>query len=768
MAKTAPKPDEVTNRRTHWQDEIARALKRYESFNNSGKATVDRYRLERQDSGVDVYKDRYNILYSSTETVKSSLYAQTPTVEAVQRHKDRQNDTAMYATLLIEAATQYAVEEVDFDDVMNNVVEDFLLPGMGQAWVVYEPDIKYDEYDEKGNGKEDTEYLAAEGLNVEYVHYRDFLMGVSRTWASVPWVSRRVYFDQPKAKKRFGAEKAAQLTYSYKPHDKNDGSSRSDTSGGGNQAIVYEIWDKASHKAIWYSDDFPGDVLDEIADPLKLRGFFPCPRPLRAVSNTRTMVPKSFYSQYKAQAEELDLLTEKIRYLTEALRVLGVFDGSNASLANLLQGKGNKMVSIENWAQFAGTGGIQGAIQWVPVTEVATVLTQLFQQREIVKNEIYEITGFSDIQRGISKASETLGAQQIKNQWAGGRLRNSQKEVQRFCRDVIRIMSEIICEQFSDTSLALYGGFDPPPITDAEQAAAVQYAQAQLQPPAPPMPGAPPPPPPTPPPPTMQAQAIQQFKKVVKLLKDERQRCAVIGVETDSTIQPDEQQERQDRMLFLSSMGAFLQQAIPAAMQFPDMRGLLGSIMMFTARTFRASRSIEKDFEDFQKKLANAPAAPPPGKDGGGDPAGDAAKVQADMQMEQMRTQAESARNAADNQTAQAKIAADTRTSQMKLQQDHEYRMAEIQLKNRELALREREVVVKERELGIQAAQAETGRIIDTHEAALAAADLEHTHQMALQDGDRADRALENDQANAEADRAQNAAQGAAEPQNEA
>lgn len=758
MAK-AQKADEVTNRRSHWQEEINRALKRYQQFRDQGKLTVDRYRLERQDAATDTYKDRYNLLYSSTETVKSSLYAQTPKVEAVQRHKDRSNQTAVDATLLLETVTQYALEDVDFDDVMAGVIEDYLLPGMGQAWVVYRPTFE-SEYDDKGKVIADTETVTFEGLDVEYVHYSDFLMGHARTWAKLPWGARRVYFTKKLATERFGAEKANQLTYSYRPYEDTGG--RNKTDQGGNQTIVWEIWDKESRSAIWYSEDFPGDILDILPDPLKLEGFFPFPRPIRALSNTRTMVPKSFYSQYKAQAEELDLLTQKIRYLTEAIRVLGVYDGTNETLGNLLNGTGNKMVAVNNWAQFAGTGGVQGAIQWVPIKDIVTALTELFRQREIVKAEIYEITGFSDIQRGVSKASETLGAQEIKNQWAGGRLRILQKEVQRFCRDIIRLMGEVICEQFSEESLALYAGFEPPPITDQEQQAAADYAASQMQPQVPPpammtAPGQPQVPPPAPPPPTMQAQAIAQFRAVVKLLKNERKRCALIGIETDSTIQPDEQQERQDRLQFLASIGAFLQQAVPAAMQFPDMRGLLGSIMMFTARSFRASRSIEKDFEDFQKKLLAAPATPPPGKDGGGDAAGDAAKAQADMQMEQMRVQADAARTAQEQQTARAKIASDAQIQQMKIQQDHTFRMAEIALKNRELQLREREVQVKERELGIQAAEAETGRVIGAHEADMAARDLEHTHAMAIGDAQRADRQQELDQSNADADRQQEA-----------
>ena len=47
----------------------------------------------------------------------------------------------------------------------------------------------------------------------------------------------------------------------------------------------------------------------------------------------------------------------------------------------------------------------------------------LYQQREQIKAVIYELTGLSDIARGASKASETLGAQQLKSQWGSIRLK---------------------------------------------------------------------------------------------------------------------------------------------------------------------------------------------------------------------------------------------------------------------------------------------------------------------------------------------------------
>lgn len=670
----------------YWQQQLADAEQRYSNFCSEGKNTMARYRME-QERQPNYWRDKYNILYSSTETTRPSLYATTPKVQATRRHRDRSNENVVLATMMVESIGQYALEEMDFDDVMNNVVLDYLLPGMGQAWVRYEPRFRTE-----GEGEDAYQSLDFEGLALDYVHYRDFRTGCGRTWQEIPWVGRRVYFTKKKATDRFGEKIAAKLQYSHKP----SGKDREGAASVADQAIIWEIWDKDSRQVIWFSDDYPEGVLDKQDDPLNLKDFFPCPRPVRAVTTTDTFVPQSFYSQYREQADALDTLTQRIRVLTKALRVIGVYDQSQANLAKLLSGTDNRMVPVDNWAQFATSGGINGAVQYVPIKDVATVLSELYKQREIAKAEIYEITGFSDIVRGVSKASETLGAQQLKAEWAGGRLRSMQKEIQRFCRDLIRIMTEIMVEQFEDETLALYAGFEPPPVTPEEQQAIMQYTQQALS-------GMPPQ---GPPPQTMQQAAIAKFREVTELLRKERTRCALIGIETDSTIMPDEQQERQDRMEFLGQIGAFLQQAGPMALQYPDMRGLLGAIMMFVVRTFRSSRAIEKEFEDFTEKLQQQPPMGEQGKDGEGKGDDGKAKAQAavqtaqlkqqgDVQKTQMQIQADQQEQAQDMAFERWKVQQQEETKRQKQQQDHQFRMAELAIKQGELKLKGIEVNLK-------------------------------------------------------------------------
>lgn len=732
MAKGARKADEATNRRGYWSEQLDKARKQYENFQTGGDRVVDRYRIEKGDGSDGKFQDRYNILYSSTETIRPSLYAQTPKAEVQKRHRDRANPTALLACELLEQTLDYTIDEVDFDEVLNNCVEDYTLPGLGNCWVRYEPYFK-PETDEKGEPVTDEkgeaqELIDGERIALDYVNWKDQLYGPCRHWAELPWGARRLYFSKTKATKRFGKGKADRLQYVDNSTAARDKAAIVED----RQAIVWEIWSKADGKVIWYSDGYDEDVLDIKDDPLKLKGFFPFPKPLRAISNTRSFIPRPFYSQYQAQAEELDNLTARIRHLTNALQVRGVYDSSVNELQHLLSPMGgNKMIAIQNWTQFIGQNGIQGSIQWVPIRDIVAVLMELYKARDICKAEIYEITGFSDIVRGQSKASETLGAQQIKTDWASARLRVMQKEVQRFIREILRIMGEIAAEHFSVETFALYGGFEPPPPDPAY----AQQAQAAMQ------AGQPVPPDPT-------QQAIQQFRSVVELLKSERERCAKIDIETDSTILPDEQSERKDRLEFLGQMGAFLQQAGPMVMQYPDMRGPLGAMMMFTARTFRASRPLEQAFEQLQQSLAKMPAQDPNAKQG----QDSAAKAASAEKIAQIRVQADTTKHDKELAFKASEADKDRALEQQKLQAQ----AAEAQV---QLQIKEVELQIKQAELALKRGQAQDDRIDAAHSRQLDENDQQHRHDMDRSGAEQGAYEFDAGRADAEADRSAQIAQ---------
>ena len=679
--------DGSTNRRRYWCGEIEKAKKRYRSFWEAGDRTIDEYRLQKGDDTEVANRDKYNILYSTTETTRPNLYAQRPVVRTQVRNKDRASETPRQAALLLGSCLQYIITEQDFDEVMENAVEDLILPGIGVGWVRYAATTE---------GEGDEARVMDEEVLIEYVYWKDFLTGPTRGWHTVPWVARRLWVSKDEAEKRWGKAKANKLKYA-KAAESRTGSSEDN----GETAEVWEIWDKASRNVYWVSEDYPEDILEEAKDPLKLKNFFPCPKPLRAISNTRTFVPRALYSQYKSQADMLNQLTRRIRLLTEALRVVGVYDSSQAALADLLNpNAGNKMVAVDSWVAFAQTGGIKGSVEWLPVDQVVTVLMQLLQAREVCKNEIYEITGFSDIVRGLSKASETLGAQQIKTNWASARVKKMQKEVQRFARDLIAIAGEVVSEHCTIESIALYGGVDIPP------AEAIQ-ADPALQ------------------------QKFNQFQQAFKLLRNEGLRCAKVDIETDSTILADEEAERQDRMAFLGAAGAFLQQAVPAIQATPQLGPLLGSMLMFTVRTFPSSQPIEDAFEQLIQTIGQQPPTPPPGE--GGDN-GEAA-AQSAIQTAQIKAASDSEKTQADAQLENAKLqqasqefAAEMAQRQVEENNRHEEKLAEIALKRAEIDL-------KRQQLGLEA------QALDND-----AAEAERTAEFAERDAERDDARLEYEQ----------------------
>lgn len=704
-----------TARHGFWQEQLAKSETYYSDFLQGGERVIDRYRVE-QNLQLTLGQDRYNILYSTTETIRPSLYAQTPKCEARKRHQDRTSPVVEASVSMIESCTQYGMEEVDFDDVMEMCVEDYTLPGWGVAWVRYTADFQ-NSYDDGGKQQYETDGLTPsqtmtwEGLALDYIHWKDFRTSISRNWREVWWVAKRVYMDRAAATKAFGAAVADRLNYVARLRRDERGEQSVDM-----QAVIWEIWHKTAREVIWYSDGYGGDVLKVQKDPLRLKNFFPCPRPMRAISNTRTMVPRPFFAQYQTQAAELDNLTVRIRWLTEALQVRGVYDGSKEDLSNLLSRTGgNKMIPIQDWQNFVQNKGFNGTIDWVPIDKVVQVLMELYKAREIVRAEIYEITGFSDIVRGQSKASETLGAQQIKTDWASARLRRMQKEVQRFARDIVRIMSEIICEHFSPETLAIYSGFDMPQPDPAYQ----QQAQAAMA------AGQPPPPDPV-------QVALQKFHACVKLLRSERERCATIGIETDSTILPDEQSEKKSRMEFLTASSAFLQQAGPMIQQFPEMREPLMAIMMFAVRTFPAARPLEQSFENFQRKIESMPTQPPQGQQGQGGAQDGAARAQGAIQTAQIKEQGSMQRTQMELQQEQQETQVDAQIRREAENNRHMEKMAELQL-------REREVRVKEMELGIDAQAANDNARSQMAELQMRSQQLQHQQSQDHMSGVRQD-----------------------------
>ena len=427
---------------TRWLREIELADAHEKDWRKRANKVIARYRDERSQNDDNV---RFNILYSNVEVLKSVIYAKPPIPDVRRRFLDR-DPVGKQASQLLDRALSYSIECADLDTVLKQVVEDVLLPGRGVAKVRYAPT-----FDDDGQ-------VAYEEAKVDYVEWDMFRMSPAKRWEKVRWVAFGDLLTRADLKKQF-REKGERCKLDWCPDGIEDNADNEIFK----RALVWTIWDKATRKVFAVCRGFPDSPLAEVADPLRLEDFFPCPRPVYAVSTNGNMIPVPEYTQYQDQATELDNITARIDTLVDALRRRGVYDATFPELDKLARAGDNEFIPVENYANLAEKGGIEKAIMELPIDNIAKVLVNLYGQREQVKQTIYEITGISDIVRGSTSPSETLGAQQLKSQYSNIRTSPRQTALQQFARDIMRLQAEIISEHFSPMTLQMMSGMQIAP-----------------------------------------------------------------------------------------------------------------------------------------------------------------------------------------------------------------------------------------------------------------------------------------------------------------
>lgn len=607
---------------------------------------------------------KFNILWSNVETLRPAVYMQTPKARAVRRYSDR-DPVARLASMLLQRCLQTTCELYDFDNQIDQCVRDRLLGGRGQVWVFYTPEMA---------GQGDNQVLAYQSVVVEYVPWQDFMHSVARNWAEVRWVARCFYKTRAELRTwlqemQLDQSVAERVTMDYSVEGSKSDDGLKDERA---KAKIWEIWSKSDGQVLYVAPGSGDDAIVGVKPPpTKYRDFWPCPRPLLATTTSKSLIPTPDYALYQDQAEELNRISERIGILQKALKAAGVYASEHAELATLLESGDNRMIPVKNWQMFVeGTGG-DGGIRWFPVEKVAEVLKGLYDMREQAKQSLYEVSGIGDILRGQSDPNETLGAQKIKTQWGSLRVRRIQKDVQRLAADVMRLKAEVIAEQFSFGMIAQMAGLD-------QELIAKFVPQPQLPPSAPMQPQAPMPNGNGAAPPMdlavaqmqqqAQAAAAAQAKQMVlqqtqmfiaaveKLLRDDTARSFRIDVETDSTLEPDQQEQKSAAVEFVTALTQFMQNAAPLAAAGPEAAKMVGEILLWAVRRFgddvdQLEQTIEQAVE-----AASKPQPPKP------DPKmvdaqTKASESQARMKIAATESQAKTVIAAQEAQSKQAEVA---------------------------------------------------------------------------------------------------------------
>ena len=437
----------------------------------------------------------------------------------------------------------------------------------------------------------------------------DFGHSQGRTWEEVGQVWRWVYMTREALVERFGEEMARQIPTDQGPEMLN---AYRDSKRQYNLSKICELWDKETLKVYWISKGM-SHVIDVRDDPLNLEGFYPCPKPLYATMTSDSLVPVPDFVLYQDQAMELDILSDRIDGLIKALRVRGVYDASQPALQRLMtEGDNNSLIPVDKWAAFSEKGGLRGSVDLLPLDTIAQALIQCYQARSDIKAQIYEITGISDIIRGVSAASETATAQQIKGQYAGLRLRSLQEDVALFATEVIRLKAQVMCMRYQPQTILAYSAAEQ--MSDADKALIPQ---------------------------------------ALELIREKPLRNFRIDIAADSLVQIDESQERQDRLQFMQAFGGFLQQALPVGQASPELVPMMMDLLKYGVQAFKAARPLEGSIDAALEQLKQIAAQP---------------RENPQAQREQMMQQAEQAKAQADMQMGAQKVQMQGQLEQAKLQ----------------------------------------------------------------------------------------------------
>lgn len=620
--------------------------------------TIDKLYADLDAKASETSDREFAIFWANLEVLKPTIYSRPPVPVVVPRFKDRK-ELPRQASEVLERCLISSFEADDIDATMRLIRDDLAISSRGQVWCRYEQ--KPDGY---------------ECVHKEHLDRRDFLHQPSRKWAEVEWVARGVWLTRKQGLSRFG-EIWLQAEFKEKKDDTDDAK-------GQMKARAWELWHKGENCVVWVT---PGvdDVLDLQPPLFDLEGFFPCPRPAFGTLKRRSLLPVPDFLYYKDQVEEINELTARISSLSESLRLKGFYPGGASDVGEaieaVLKDQDNRaiLVPINSLAAF-GSGSLKDSVIWLPVKDVADVIASLIELRRQLIEDVYQITGLSDIMRGETEASETATAQRIKSQYGSIRIRDRQNELVRIARDITRIEAEIMAENFNPQTLVQMSQTDLPSDQDiAQQIAGItsqiqmaaqnpeirarlaqdpqaqQQAQQMLQ------------------QAQGQVQQLQQtitIEKVVGLLKEQRIRPFVLEIETDSTIQPDEDAQKQRATEFITAVGGFMQQSVQAVQLMPEMAPLAAEMLQFTASQFRVGRSVDgaiDEFADKMKQLASQPKPPPP------------EQVKADAEMKAMQAAADQKK-----QDAQQAAEADQRKAQLEEQKakneaDADERQAAIQ-----------------------------------------------------------------------------------------
>lgn len=650
---------------------------------------------------------RYPIFWSSVRTIQSAYYSKTPKVIA-RRQFDVDDPIARTACVIYERAARYWMRNSPYDTTMYSARDEYILCDKATVKVCHEheeeereerkklirakkedgsPLFINEDGEEVSDGVETDEktgdtyynstgtYVTKRKILLAPVSYDEILVTpYARDWSEVDKIAFPIICSKADFRNRFpnAPQDITFSSYSSQKRDKDD--EGGDTAIKGSNTVelfttYYEVWNIKT-KTVCCVSLFSDEYLEEPKpDPFKLIGFFPVAPFILGTKPRDSMFPTPMYTQLKPTIEQLHKLYNKIFNLITAIRRRAIADASLEDVAAAINGaQDNEVIISKGFKDLVEKGGLQNAIQYLPVAELVSAISELEQLTDKFKNEFYEFTGVPDVIRGASDPIETATAQTTKAKHAGIRFQTEIRKMEGLARDGIELMLDLCFSKCSDDEIMDIAGYDH-----------------------------------------LDANDQQNFFESLALLRDDDARMIRIDVETDST--SDMADDQAERNAVTQTVMTGLEKVAAIAQSAPAFTGAALKALLFALRGFSNGKAFEDEVQQAVGALmdqADQPPPPPP-------PNPDLVKAQAQIQVATVQAQADMAIN---NAKVQAEMVRDQQRFEHEAALENADASHQQQLKNLEAQLAQY--------------KAELDRIYLDNEAALSAQKLEVERQFKI------------------------------------
>jgi hypothetical protein len=637
------------NDQKEWREQAERANKKYLDEKSTAEASAA----------------HLNLFHANINIQLAILFGNIPRADVSRRYADPNDEEARVSAEMIERLLNSDIEDPtdDFSEELKDSLQDWKISGLGQIRLRYEADFetKPGKPPMMRGGREvaravpDVETRTAERIETAYVYRDDFRWSPARRWKDVRWVAFKAEMSRDQARKRFrktikGGKNKGQTIGDLIPLESRTVGKKggADSSEGPNdawsRAIVWEIWSKEDRKVYWFCRGFDM-ILDVEDDPLELKGFFPCPRPLVSNRTTKRLLPKPDYEIDKNLYQEIDNLTDRIKRLEDAAKVTGAFNKDFPELGRILEEAGEgQLIGVQNWNQLGEKGGLAGCMDWVPLDPIVKAIEVLSAKRIEKMQMLDQIIGLSAAIRGQSDPHSTATANRIEAGFASTRLETEKDEVARFVSDIERIRAEIVSKQFDAQTIL-------------ERSNSLRMETIDVPGPVNPATG-------QPGPPTKQPN-MPLLQKAVELIQSSIYDYR-IEVKADSIAIRDYAALKQERVETVQALAGLFQQAMPMVQMLPQAAPFILELSKWVIAATKGSQQMEGVFDRFAAQVetqisAPKPPAPP-------DPRLEAAKIKA--QAEVGKAQAGIAQTKMDAQAHVMKTGMDLQASQAQHQME--------------------------------------------------------------------------------------------------